>query len=147
MGRAGSKYGVEQWQAAEQCVISERLTLEDAALRTGIPLGTLKRRSSLESWCQIRDGMLEYRPLVQRLKIAALKRAVDDPTPDTIGAWALVERTHPERTYTGLVPPSREQVIDIFGAFARWTAQRAVEPAWFETLKRTLVQYLATLEV
>lgn len=90
----------EAWEEARRLVVQEKCTYQQAAEVTGIPVSTLQKRAAVERWQDQRETAGTYADQVRRLKVAALKAAMDDPAdPQKLYAWQQLEKAWPEHRY------------------------------------------------
>lgn len=138
-------YPKKLWNRAEGLVVQQGLTLEKAAKRVGIPLGTLKPRAAREGWVKLREAREDYAGRVHTLKVKALQVAIGAPSKENIDAWAVIERAYPEKTY-GEEAQRLEQVIESFEGFALWLTQRDPSAQFLEELSTYTAEYINHLE-
>lgn len=142
--RRPSRYTAKAWRRAEILVVEEGKTLEQAAKRVGIPLGTLKPRAAKGQWVELRLGVKEYKSNAKLLKAKAMLAALKSPTKDNISSLIMLERAYPNDDGGGAA--RLERTFETFEHFTLWLQTQSSTDEWLDELDRVVTQYIATLD-
>ncbi|MCA9640128.1 MAG: hypothetical protein KC492_05510, partial [Myxococcales bacterium] len=109
----------EAWHEARRLVVEEQWGYSEAAKAVGLPLSSLQKRAAREGWQNQRQADNSYHAQVRALKVAALKKATENPgDAQAIYAWVKMEQAWPEHRYGGAQDPAtrRAAALEMFEA-------------------------------
>jgi hypothetical protein len=99
----------DAWSLARALVVDDKLSYAEVAEKTGLPLSTIQKRASRESWKAAAETGVDYSARVKALKSKALDLALTSEDPQVFFAWQALEKTWPEHRYGSKVKSLGEQ--------------------------------------